>query len=52
MANGRAASSGGNATQLLHLHPYETTVVHKFYGKDSEARLNFLLTGACIECEQ
>lgn len=48
---GIPASSAGNATKLLNLHPYETTVVHKFYDTDSEARLNFFVTATFTECE-
>jgi hypothetical protein len=36
-----SASSVQNATKLPHLHPYNTTVVHKVYNTDCEARLNF-----------
>jgi hypothetical protein len=35
-------SSSKNARKLLHLHPYMTPVVHKFYAADREARLNFV----------
>ena len=29
-----------NSTEMLHVHPYETTVVHKLCNTDCEARLN------------
>jgi len=49
---GVPASSEGNATKLLNLHPYETTVVHEFYDTGIEARLNFFVTAAINGYEQ
>ena len=36
------ASSARNATKLLNLHPYTTTVVQKAYETDRTAKLNFV----------
>jgi hypothetical protein len=40
-----SASPTKNATKLLHLHPYKTTVIHELYNTDCEASLgvNFYL---------
>jgi hypothetical protein len=37
-----SASPTQNATKPPHLHPYNTTAVHKLYNIDREARLNFV----------
>jgi len=47
---GIPASSAQDATKLLHLHPFKTTVVHKFYSTTwSKAEVCELMPtlGAC-----